>query len=117
MEEVKLSNIRFIVRIRSPYDENCCDNPNDKEDSKRITYYGKQIKNIKLQKNNFYTIFTSQDPGKFLAISNKPVLGKLVNETIKRESDMNDFSNRIIKEANIFEFDKVYNETHRYYNC
>jgi len=122
MYEENTPNVRYIVRIRSP---------GTKDDKSKVETMDVKLINTKtgvktlpktpvknnkspiLKDNINYTIFTSSEPGKTLAISNKPIAGRLINQTIISESDITDYSHNIIKDANIMEFDRIYNETQR----
>ncbi len=59
-----------------------------------------------------YTMFTCKEPSNTLIISSKPIKGSSINETFFTKNDLYDFSQSILKETSLLEFDKVYNETH-----
>ena len=45
-----------------------------------------------------------------LIVSSKPIKGSSINETFITKNDLYDFSQSILKETSLLEFDKVYNE-------
>ena len=126
-EEVN-SNVKFIVRIRSPGIKDDSSNVQTNEDkikansksvlNKSLPKTPQNPKNTKyispmLKENVNYTIFTSSEPGYSLVISSKPISGRLINQTIVSETDITDFSHSIMKDATIMEFDGIYNETQK----
>ena len=64
-----------------------------------------------LDPNSKYTIFTSKNPSNLLIISNKQISGNSINDNFITKNDLYDFSQSILKETSLLEFDKVYNET------
>ena len=70
----------------------------------------KQI--IGLNPDTKYTMFTCKQPSNTLIVSSKPIKGSSINETFLTKNDLYDFSQSILKETSLLEFDKVYNETH-----
>ena len=127
------SNISVIVRLRGPKNKNnnisnnIPNNPNEKPIMKTLkktissqknnskdkskNIINKKIKNIGLDLNTKYTIFTCRQPSKTLIVSNKPIKGSSINDTFHTPNDLYDFSQSILKETSLLEFDKVYNET------
>jgi len=113
--------VKFIVRIRSPYEDTTIHNEDRIKpifkpsipSKLSLSALNPNKKTTLLNEKVNYTIFTSLQPGNTLALSSKPISGKLINQTILTENDITDFSNNIIKDANIMDFDKIYCETQR----
>ena len=68
------------------------------------------VNKVGLQDDSNYTIFSSKDPSGSLVCSNKPISGKLINNSFITEKDLYEFSYSLIKDSNILLFDRVYNE-------
>ena len=118
----------IIVRLRGPdgiinkeSEKKNSKSPSQKKTFKRINSRIKTNKTPeKNQKNNLnnldpyskYTIFTSKQPSNLLIVSNKQITGNSINENFITKNDLYDFSQSILKETSLLEFDKVYNETH-----
>ena len=66
-----------------------------------------------LNENTKYTMFTCRQPANTVLVSNKPIIGKNINDTFKTTNDLYDFSKTILKETSLLEFDKVYNESNK----
>lgn len=60
-----------------------------------------------------YSIFTCLEPSNSLICTNKPISGRLINNTYINTQDLYEYSYSLMKEANILEFDHVYNESHK----
>ena len=121
-------NIRIITRLRGPQNQisNQLINPESKitsskspnkkiQPQKKTTTSKSPIskkQNIGLNPDTKYTIFTSKQQSNLLIVSSKPIKGSSINETFKTKNDLYDFSQSILKETSLLEFDKVYNETH-----
>ena len=66
-----------------------------------------------LDENKKYSIFTSTTPSNTLVVTDKPISGKLINNTFRATGDLYEFSRSILKSSSLYEFDRVYNETHK----
>ena len=68
------------------------------------TYYQQQLKQLR-------TIFTSSSTNSdVLCISSNPIHVNTLNQTFQTKEDLFNFSNSILKECTLYEYDKVYNE-------
>ena len=121
-------NIRIITRLRGPQNQisnqlihpeskiTSSKSPNKKIQPQKKTTTSKspisKKQNIGLNPDTKYTIFTSKQQSNLLIVSSKPIKGSSINETFKTKNDLYDFSQSILKETSLLEFDKVYNETH-----
>ena len=118
-------SISIIVRLRGPKKNNnestfqkhimkplkkTTSSPHN--NSKNKITKNQKSKNSKngLDPDTKYTIFTCKQPSKTLIISNKPLKGSSINEAFNTPTDLYDFSQSILKETSLLEFDKVYNE-------
>ena len=124
-----LSNqtIRIITRLRGPSNQlskqliqqesniASLKSPNQKNKyQKKISSKSPTSKkqNIGINSETKYTMFTCKQPSNLLIVSSKPIKGSSINETFITKNDLYDFSQSILKETSLLEFDKVYNETH-----
>ena len=118
-------NISIIVRLRGPKKNNnestsqkAIMKPLKKTTSSPRSNSKNKITNIQKTKNlkkgldpeTKYTIFTCKQPSKTLIVSNKPLKGSSINDAFNTPTDLYDFSQSILKETSLLEFDKVYNE-------
>ena len=113
--------INIITRLRGPSNQNNSNiikskkskSPLQKKTSERINSKSPLKKKLGgLNSEIKYTIFTCKEPSNTLIVSSKPVKGSSINETFFTKNDLYDFSQSILKETSLLEFDKVYNETH-----
>jgi len=65
-----------------------------------------------LKENISYTIFTSYQPCNLILVSSKPIEGATINQAFQTRNNLYDFGKNFLKESALFEFDKIYNETH-----
>ena len=65
-----------------------------------------------LKENISYTIFTSYQPCNLILVSSKPIEGATINQAFQNRNNLYDFGKNFLKESALFEFDKIYNETH-----
>ena len=65
-----------------------------------------------LKENLSYTIFTSYNPCNVMLVSTKPIEGATINQAFLTRNNLYDFGKNFLKESALFEFDKIYNETH-----
>ena len=120
-------NIRIITRLRGPSNQlskqliqqesniASLKSPNQKNKyQKKISSKSPTSKkqNIGINSETKYTMFTCKQPSNLLIVSSKPIKGSSINETFITKNDLYDFSQSILKETSLLEFDKVYNETH-----
>ena len=115
-------NIRIITRLRGS--QNIEKNEFERQETDKIKninqnkkYERSKSPNLKkeikgLNPNIKYTMFTCKQPSNTLIISSKPIKGSSINETFLTKNDLYDFSQSILKDTSLLEFDKVYNETH-----
>lgn len=71
------------------------------------------IRNSRLSDDKKYTIFTSTAASNTVVVSDKPITGKLINDTFLSKNDLYEYSYSIIKNATLLEFDRVYSEAHK----
>ena len=120
-------NIRIITRLRGPSNQISKElfqpqpniisskTPNKKNQTQKKISSKSPIskkQNLGLNSETKYTMFTCKQPSNLLIISSKPIKGSSINETFITKNDLYDFSQSILKETSLLEFDKVYNETH-----
>ena len=90
-------------------------NENSKSQKKQINENSPK-KNNNLQKglseNTLYTMFTSYQPCNLMLVSSKPIEGATINQAFQNKNNLYDFGKNFLKESALFEFDKIYNETH-----
>ena len=115
-------NIRIITRLRGS--QNIEKNEFERQETDKIKninqnkkYERSKSPNLKkeikgLNPSIKYTMFTCKQPSNTLIISSKPIKGSSINETFLTKNDLYDFSQSILKDTSLLEFDKVYNETH-----
>ena len=125
-------NVSIIVRLRGPdgiinqipeiQNKKNSKSPSQKKTFQRLNSRIKTTKTPEKNKNqktnisngldsdSKYTMFTSKNPSNLLIVSNKPITGKAINENFITKNDLYDFSQSILKETSLLEFDKVYNE-------
>ena len=118
-------NISIIVRLRGPKKNNnestsqkAIMKPLKKTTSSPRSNSKNKITNIQktkilkkgLDPETKYTIFTCKQPSKTLIVSNKPLKGSSINDAFNTPTDLYDFSQSILKETSVLEFDKAYNE-------
>jgi len=65
-----------------------------------------------LTENISYTMFTSTQPCNLMLVSTKPIEGATINQAFQTKSNLYDFGKNFLKESALFEFDKIYNESH-----
>ena len=65
-----------------------------------------------LKENISYTIFTSYNPCNLMLVSTKAIDGATINQAFQNKNNLYDFGKNFLKESALFEFDKIYNETH-----
>ena len=65
-----------------------------------------------LNENISYTMFTSNQPCNLMLVSSKPIEGATINQAFQDRNNLYDFGKNFLKESALFEFDKIYNETH-----
>ena len=65
-----------------------------------------------LSENTLYTIFTSYQPCNLILLSSKAIEGATINQAFQNRNNLYDFGKNFLKESALFEFDKIYNETH-----
>ena len=100
-----------------------------KSNSRNKRIFNEDSKSFKTQnKNNFnqsnnnqkkgltekisYTMFTSLQPCNLMLVSTKPIEGATINQAFQTKNNLYDFGKNFLKESALFEFDKIYNETH-----
>ena len=99
-------------RIKSPGSSNSKKtSKNSASQSKSPTLKPKTALNQNLNENIKYSIFTSTPPSNLLCISSKPINGKTISDTFKTKNDLYEFSQTILKETSLLEYDSIYNET------
>ena len=90
-------------------------NENSKSQKKQINESSPKKNNI-LQKgiseNTLYTMFTSYQPCNLMLVSSKAIEGATINQAFQNKNNLYDFGKNFLKESALFEFDKIYNETH-----
>ena len=67
-----------------------------------------------LKENRNYNIFTSVDASDTVVVSNKPITGRLINTSCRSTSDLYEYNHNLMKDTTLLEFDRIYNETHKY---
>ena len=65
-----------------------------------------------LTENISYTMFTSTQPCNLMLVSTKPIEGATINQAFQNKSNLYEFGKNFLKESALFEFDKIYNESH-----
>ncbi len=65
-----------------------------------------------LNENTLYTMFTSYQPCNLMLISSKAIEGATINQAFQTRNNLYDFGKNFLKESALFEFDRIYNETH-----
>ena len=65
-----------------------------------------------LTDNTLYTMFTSYQPCNLMLVSSKAIEGATINQAFQTRNNLYDFGKNFLKESALFEFDKIYNETH-----
>ena len=84
-------------------------NKNQTKNEKKINNSAKDTLNNEIQ----YTLFTCLKPSKIMLLSKKPIKGQTINNTLKTPNDLYNFGYSVLKDSSsIFEFDRIYNETH-----
>ena len=90
---------------------------NEDSKSQKIQIKENQSKNNNnqnkgLSENTLYTIFTSYEPCNIILVSSKAIEGATINQAFQNRNNLYDFGKNFLKESALFEFDKIYNETH-----
>ena len=121
-----MKNVTFIASLRDPEKQMTQKGKHiyKNRDKFSITSYNpttlkdSQIQNNpsskaskRLNENIKYSIFTSTPPSNILCISSQPISGKSINDTFKTKNDLHEFSQTILKETSLLEYDSIYNET------
>ena len=91
-------------------------NDDSKSPKKKINLNTSQNNNNNLKKglseNTLYTMFTSYQPCNLMLISSKAIEGATINQAFQTRNNLYDFGKNFLKESALFEFDRIYNETH-----